>query len=165
MNCYTVSFFGHRIIKNFPDAEKSLEKIIHSLLREKEYVVFLVGRDGDFDQIVSSTVRHYKRTIRDDNCSLVWVMPYLTADYKHNETFYKDYYDEIEVYENKSYRHFKAAFQARNKYMVERSDLVVFYIDHNNGGAYQTMRYTQKKNISYINIYVEGTMNCGSSIL
>lgn len=27
----------------------------------KEYVKFLIGRDGEFDQLVASTVRRYKR--------------------------------------------------------------------------------------------------------
>ena len=45
-----------------------------------EYIEFLVGRDGEFDQLVSSTIRRCKRTIRDDNSSLVLVLPYMTAE-------------------------------------------------------------------------------------
>ena len=84
MRAYTVSFFGHRIIENSLDIERQLEAFVRSLLFEKEYVEFLVGRDGDFDQLVSSTVRRCKRIVRDDNSSLVLVLPYATAEFREN---------------------------------------------------------------------------------
>ena len=76
MKIYTVSFFGHRIIQDFSEAEEQVEDLVRNLLLEKDYVDFLVGRDGDFDQIVSSTVKRLKRLVRDDNSSLIWVLPY-----------------------------------------------------------------------------------------
>lgn len=56
MNPFTVCFFGNRIIENPTDAEKALNEFIPKLLRENAYVVFLVGRDGDFDQLAASAV-------------------------------------------------------------------------------------------------------------
>ena len=67
MNLFAVSFFGHRQVDDPFLIERQLESIIRELLLTKEYVEFLVGRDGEFDQLVSSTVRRCKRTIRDDN--------------------------------------------------------------------------------------------------
>lgn len=66
MNLFAVSFFGHRQVDDPFLIERQLESIIRELLLTKEYVEFLVGRDGEFDQLVSSTVRRCKRTIRDD---------------------------------------------------------------------------------------------------
>ena len=57
-----------------------MEALVHALLLEKEYVEFLVGRDGDFDQIVSSAVKRQQRLVRDDNSSLAWILPYPTAE-------------------------------------------------------------------------------------
>ena len=85
MNIFTVSFFGHRIIDNPFPVEEKLESLIRELLNRKEYVEFLVGRDGEFDQIVASTVRRCKRSVRDDNSALVLVLPYATAEYQNNE--------------------------------------------------------------------------------
>ena len=112
---------------------------------------FLVGRNGDFDQLVSSTIRRCKREIREDNSAHVWVLPYVTADYRDNEEDYRTYYDEIEVFDSAG-KHFKAAFQARNRNMVDRADLVVFCVERNEGGAYQTMRYAIQQGKPYINI-------------
>ena len=56
MDTYTVAFFGHRYIDNSFVVEERLEQLISDLLHAKQYVVFWVGRDGDFDQLVSSTI-------------------------------------------------------------------------------------------------------------
>lgn len=152
LDCYTVSFFGHRHIDDPFAAERKLERIIRGLLREKEYVEFLVGRDGEFDQLVSSAVKRCNRQIGGHNSALVWVLPYPTAELRDHEEDFRAYYDEIEVCASSSGKHFKAAFQARNRAMVDRSDLIVFYVEHQSGGAYQTMRYAMKREASFINL-------------
>ena len=92
MNLFAVSFFGHREVDDPFVIEQQLEVIIRELLHSKEYVEFLVGRDGEFDQLVSSTIRRCKRTIRDDNSSLVLVLPYMTVEYRNNEQAFHEYY-------------------------------------------------------------------------
>lgn len=151
METFTVSFFGHRYIDNPFPIEKALDELIGSLLQRKEYVEFLVGRNGDFDQLVSSTIRRCKREIRDNNSAHVWVLPYVTADFRDYEDDYRAYYDEIEVFDSAG-KHFKAAFQTRNRNMVDRADLVVFYVERKEGGAYQSMQYAIQQGKPYINI-------------
>ena len=53
---YTVCFFGHRQIDDFRLVEQKVETLIIKLLNEHEYVEFLVGRDGEFDQLVTSAI-------------------------------------------------------------------------------------------------------------
>ena len=84
MNIYTVSFFGHRIVPEFREAEKRVEALVHTLLLEKEYIEFLIGRNGDFDQIVSSVIKRQQRHVRDDNSALIWILPYSTAELRDN---------------------------------------------------------------------------------
>lgn len=152
LNIFSVSFFGHRIIENALKIENSLEELIRTLLREHEYVEFLVGRDGEFDQIVSSTIRRCKREYHSDKSAHIWELPYLTAEFRDNEESFRDYYDEIKVCETAAGSHYKNAHQTRNRAMVDRSDLVVFCIQHESGGAWQTMKYVRKQGIPYINI-------------
>ena len=152
MDVYSVSFFGHRVIEDPLTIEQRLEVLLRRLLTERSYVEFLVGRDGEFDQLVSSVVRRCKRTIRDDNSSLVWVLPYVTADYRDNEEDYRAYYDEIEICTISAEAHFKGAYQARNRAMVDRSDLAVFCIQHESGGSWQTMKYVRKQGMPHINL-------------
>lgn len=155
MDQYTVSFFGHRVIEDPLMIEKRLETLIRRLLKEKEYVEFLVGRDGEFDQLVSSVIRRCKRSVRDDNSSHVWVLPYPTADYRDNEDGYREYYDEIEICASSTGGHFKGAHQTRNRAMVDRSDLVAFCIQHESGGAWQTLKYAKKRSVLCINLAME----------
>ena len=152
LRLYTVSFFGHRIIEDFGRAETNAEALIRDLILQKEYVEFLVGRNGDFDQIASSAVKRSQRRIKADNSSLVWVLPYPTAELRNNEESFRVYYDEIEICDAAQNSHPKRAYQIRNRQMVDRSDLVVFYVEHNSGGTYQTMRYAQGKEKRIINL-------------
>ena len=152
LRLYTVSFFGHRIIEDFNRVEKKAETFIRDLILQKEYVEFLVGRGGDFDQIVSSAVKRFQRRIRADNSSLVWILPYPTAELRNYEESFSAYYDEIEICDAAQNSYPKRAYQIRNRQMVDRSDLVVFCVEHNSGGAYQTMRYAQKQGKQIINL-------------
>ena len=122
------------------------------MLREKEYIEFLAGRDGEFDQLVSSVIRRCKREYQSDNNAHVLVLPYSTAEFRNNEDSFWEYYDEIEICETAAVGHFKNAHQARNREMVDRSHLVVFCVQHESGGAWQTMKYARRQGAPLINI-------------
>jgi hypothetical protein len=152
MDIFTVSFFGHREISNPYEAEKQLENIAGSLIRSKEYVEFLVGRDGEFDQLASSTIRRTVRTYGSGNASLILVLPYATAEYRDNEKSFLDYYDDVEICPEAAESHFKAAIQVRNRCMIDRSDLVVCCIERRSGGAYKSVKYAEKTGRKIINV-------------
>ena len=152
MDIYTVSFFGHRQIYSQLLLDRLLDELIMQLLREHSYVEFLVGRDGDFDQLVSSAIKRCQRQYGHHNSSHIWVMPYSTSFFRDNEQACYDYYDEIEICEESSVKHFKAAFQIRNKHMVDRSNLVVLYVENTEGGAYQTMQYAIAQDKECLNL-------------
>jgi len=40
----------------------------------------------------------------------------------------------------------------RNREMVERADLIICYIEHNRGGAYQAIQYAEKRGKTIINL-------------
>ncbi len=155
LETFTVSFFGHRRINDVLRLEEVLEEIVCRLLREKEYIEFLVGRDGEFDRLATSIVKQCNRKMGTQNSTLVWVLPYPTAELRDNEESFRNYYDEIEICEASASAHYKAAIQIRNRSLVDRSDLVIFCVERKSGGAYQTMRYMMRKNIPLINISEE----------
>ena len=152
LSLYTVCFFGHRQVDDFQSAEQAVESLIENLLQEHGFVEFLVGRDGEFDQIVSSTILRLKKRTGKANFSLTWVMPYLKADYINNQESYDSYYDSVEICEQSAHAHPKAAIQIRNRAMIDRSDLCVFYVSKKKGGAYQTFRYAETTGIPIINL-------------
>ena len=152
MNIYTVSFFGHRELLQMWRYESVLEKYIRTLIDSHEYVDFLVGRDGDFDHLASSTIIKCAAALDYGNTRHILVLPYMRADYRDNEDAFLKYYDEVRICDASVGSHFKSAIQIRNRFMVDQSDLVISCILQNSGGAYKTIRYAEKQNRKIINI-------------
>ncbi len=150
----TVSFFGHRIIEDYRVAEEKLYELIRILIaNSKNEIEFLVGRNGDFDQMVSSVIRRLKKETGCENASLTLVLPYETAELRKNAEAFENYYDSIEICEASALCNPKFAIVARNRDMVDRSELVVFYVKNKSGGAYQTLKYAEKNQKRTINLY------------
>lgn len=106
MNIFTVSFFGHRQISNPLDVDNALVEEIKSLIRSKDYVEFLVGRNGDFDIMAASAVRRAQKELDYGNSSLVPVLPYTTKEYRENTAKFENYYNEIEICRQSADSHF-----------------------------------------------------------
>ena len=152
MDIYTVSFFGHREVERAAEIESKLDQLLHDLITQKQYVEFLIGRDGEFDLLAASAIRRATKQSGYGNTSLILVLPYMKAEYRDNEQSYLDYYDEVEICAESSEAHYKSAIQVRNRCMVDRSDLVVCCIQHNSGGAYKTVQYAEKCRKEIINL-------------
>ena len=157
LNIFTVAFFGHRYIDKTLRLEELLEEKIKRLIDEKEYVEFLVGRNGEFDKLVSSVIHKIRKTYRNDNNSLTLVLPYLTAEYNNNKKYFEEYYSDVEISYSASKSHAKSAIQIRNREMVDRADLIISYIEHNQGGAYKTVKYAMENNKEIINFAGDDT--------
>lgn len=152
MNIYTVSFFGHREMEHPFEIEKRLEAVITNLINKKDYIEFLVGRDGEFDQLASSTVCRVAKRLEYGNTALVLVLPYMRAEYRDNEDSFHEYYDEVEICGKSATAYPAAAFKKRNRSMVDRSDLVICCVERKEGGAYSTMRYAERSGKEILNL-------------
>lgn len=155
MNIYTVSFFGHREIEKPTEIENRLDKLLHDLINQKEYVEFLIGKDGEFDLLASSVIKRAIRSYGYGNTYFILVLPYMKAEYRDNEKNYLDYYDEVEICTESAKAHYKSAIQIRNRNMVDRSNLVVCCIQHKSGGAFKTIQYAKKQNCRIVNLAKE----------
>ena len=152
LKTYSVAFFGHRYVENTFEVSESLQREIRQLLSEKEYIEFLVGKNGEFDTVAASAVRRAKKEYRSDNSSLVLILPYSTAEYENNEESFLKYYDEVEICEDSQNVHYKSAITVRNQKIAERADCIICHIKRENGGAYAAVVYAKKlgKRIIYI---------------
>ena len=152
LDIFTVSFFGHRMLENALEVEKHLEVLLHDLIIQHEYVEFLIGRDGEFDLLAASAIRRAVSQYGCGNTTLTLVLPYLRAEYRDNEQNYLQYYDEVEICTESAAAHYKSAIQIRNRCMVDRSDLVIFCVQRQSGGAYGTLQYARKTGKQYLSI-------------
>lgn len=155
MNIYTVSFFGHRTIDCETEIEYRLDKLLHDLITQKEYIDFLIGRDGEFDLLASAAIKRAIRSYDCGNTHFTLVLPYMKAEYRDNEKEYLDYYDEVEICPESAEAHPKSAIQIRNRSIVDRSDLVICCIRRKSGGAYKTIQYARKQGKKVIDLAEE----------
>ncbi len=155
MDIYTVSFFGHRFVEYEMKIENRLDKLLYNLITQKEYVDFLIGRDGAFDLLASSAIKRAISKYSCGNTHFTLVLPYMKAEYRDNEQSYLDYYDEVMICFESVRAHPKSAIQVRNRDIVDQSDLVVCCIQHNSGGAYKTVKYAEKQGKKIVNLATE----------
>ena len=151
MEVYNVSLFGHRKRNDLMRLENRLSPIIKELILTKTYVVFMIGRNGEFDEYAASVIKRVTKECGRNNSDITLVLPYCVADIE----YYEEYYDSIVIPEILYGAHPKSAIKLRNRWMVEHSDKVIGYIEHENGGAYTAMKYAESLNKDCINIYRE----------
>lgn len=139
-------FIGHRNC-----SEITIEKItpyIEALIAEG-INTFYNGGMGQFDRTAARAVFLLKEKYPNIKNNIV--IPY------HNfKVFNKKLFDEIvapfaEQHESNIY--YISAIPKRNRYMVEQSSYALCYISGAPGGAVDTYKYAQSKNLKLINLY------------
>ncbi len=132
----TATFCGHSSVEQKNDVRSWLYKIIDDLIQQG-CTQFYLGGYGDFDNIAASVLYDIKSKLKGITSTLVLPYPDRKVDtHLYDGTLYPPL-------ENVPKRY---AILKRNQWMVDNSDIVVTYITHDWGGAYQTYEYAVKKN-------------------
>lgn len=84
MNIFTVSFFGHRYVDWGAETENRLDTLLRDLITQKEYIDFLIGRDGGYDLLVASAIKRAVHAYDYGNTHFTLVLPYMKAEYREN---------------------------------------------------------------------------------
>ncbi|MBQ6701677.1 MAG: hypothetical protein IJN17_01825, partial [Clostridia bacterium] len=100
----------------------------------------------------SSSVLRVRKNHRDDNSALILILPYTTAEYMNNKESFHTYYTDIEISRDASGAPPKTAIQIRNREMIDRADLIICYIEHEKGGAWQSVHYAMKQGKKIVNL-------------
>ncbi len=109
MEIYRVALFGHRQYHN-PSADRRLQMLLSSILREHTFVEFYIGRNGDFDLSAAAAIKTLQTSFGHEGGALILVLPYPTA----NDRYYADYYDDL-YYPIPRDTHYKQAITQRNR--------------------------------------------------
>ena len=144
-----ITFFGHKDFEANEEIEKRFDCILLESIRGKA-VDFYLGGYGKFDEFCYKKASEYKE--RNGTERLIFITPYITESYQKNHLRYlKERYDEI-VYPNLERVPQKYAISHRNKYMIEKADLVICYVVRSWGGAKQAYDYAKRKGKKTINL-------------
>ena len=153
------------------DLEKPLRDELERLVKEQSVTEFFTGGMGEFDELFARTVRSMKQDF--PSLRLVLVMPYLTRELSTGKQRYgaayggqiaratsvgpgrcwhEALYDEILIPAELDGVHPKAAIGLRNRWMVDRSDIVIAALHRDFGGAAEAVRYAEKRGKEVVRI-------------
>ena len=150
MEVFTVSLFGHRHISNPDKIRRQLTKLVEKLIREKKYVQFLVGHDGQFDEIAGEVISQAIRCSDYHTALLIMVLPYHRNELRNSE--YLRQYNQIEICPASSEVHVQDAFLIRNMQMIDRSDMIICCMEHEYGGTFRAVYYAGAKGRNVIQL-------------
>ena len=60
-----------------------------------------------------------------------------------NIEYYANYYESVIIPDCVYGAHPKSAINIRNRWMIDNTDLIIAYVEHNNGGAYEALKYAK----------------------
>ena len=137
-----VTFCGHSSIGKTEVLQKELETTLRSVLAQGA-ARFYFGGYGDFDRLAAETLHALKPAYA--GIDAVLVLPYI--DRKTETGIYsRTCYPPIEHVPR------RFAITYRNRWMVDMSDVVIAYVLHDWGGAYQTLCYAKKRGRTIIHL-------------
>ena len=139
-----ISFFGHSDFRKRDLYENTLIKNIKEISKHEPLTLFF-GEYGEFDRFAYSVCKNCNEISKHSH--FVFVTPYLND--KINE--YKSYYDEI-LYPPLEKVPLKLAIIYRNRWIVDNSDYIFFYVSRNFGGAHKAFEYAQKRGKNFLNL-------------
>ena len=144
-----VTFLGHRDFIPDNECKERMISIFDELVRDNA-VEFYLGGYGRFDDFAYSCCEIYAKA--HPKASLVFVTPYITEEYQRNhlaeieEKYHSIIYPEIEMVPK------RFAITYRNRYMVDKADLVICYVKREWGGAFQAIKYAIGRGKKVLNI-------------
>ena len=145
---YRIVLFGHRDFNHHNELESRLYPLLKDLISSKPFVQIYIGRNGEFDLYTATIIKRIQKSIGKDNNEFICVLPYS----EKNINDYENYYDYVTIPECIGTSHPKGAIAKRNRWMVEQADLFICYIERNEGGAYNALKYAEKLGKEIINL-------------
>ena len=132
--------FGHREV--FENISGQVEEAVLMAIKDG-CEVFYTGAMGEFDSLFSSAVRRAKKIY--PYIKLICVKPYMTNDINTDRGYYVAMYDDVIISDELAGIHYKAAIKARNRWIIDQSELVIVYTIREHGGAYEAKRYAERR--------------------
>ena len=129
----TVTFFGHRDTPK--ETEPALRLTLIDLIENKNATVFYVGNHGNFDAMVRRQLEDLSKTYP---IKYYVVLAYMPS--KKDEPDERSILpEEIETVPR------RFAINYRNKWMLNKSDIVITYVTHNFGGAWEFKQMAERQ--------------------
>lgn len=148
-------FTGHRPEKlslSETEVKPLLEKAIDAAI-ENDYTTFITGMAPGVDIWAAEIVLEKRK--HNAALHLICAVPHPGFERrktKYKEERYKKIIDNADYTQTISDRYFRACYQRRNEFMVDRSNLVIAVWNGTASGTKNTIDYARRKGIKVINV-------------
>lgn len=140
-----IAFCGHSTYSVAECDEIKIMDILEAEIGDRPCEIFLGGY-GNFDEFALQCGKKFKQ--KNPSVKIVLITPYLDA--KKTKSL-EHSYDSI-IYPELENVPFKYAISCRNKWMVEKADILISFVSHQYGGAYTMYSYAKRKNKKIYNL-------------
>ncbi len=150
----TVCFTGHRDIpaEKRKDILRALARTIGNLYLEG-YRTFCTGGALGFDTLAAAVVLMLKKKKSDVRLHLVLPCPDQANGWKQTDTdMYEAIKKEADEISFAAPRYERGCMHARNRKLVDNSNVCVAYITRTSGGTAYTVSYAKQHNLRIINV-------------
>ena len=147
-----ISFAGHSAICSGTRIKEIVKSQIVNKIPREEKVTFYLGGYGAFDEICAQVCRDLRKEYK--NIELVYVTPYISLSSQRNiKEMQRCGLCDTAIYPPLENVQPKFAISKRNEWMIANSDIVIVYISHSYGGAYNSFKFAQRKKKKIINVF------------
>ena len=142
---------GHRIINEDIDVEK-LRDIFINLIKKEKVNTFLVGMAVGFDTICFNLLQKIKK---EESIKIIACVPCRNQSKNFNKKEKIEYDKNIRLADHiilVSEEYTPYCMIKRNKFMVDNSTFIVYYLREDKGGTKRTVDYAIKQELGLISI-------------
>ena len=146
------SVFGHSKIEITKELENNLKSTFKMLIIQENVKYFYFGGFGEFDDLCHSIITELKNEYPEIYRIFCLSDPRHQRLSKRPKWLKDEDYEEI-TYLDLNFDYWYTRIYYRNCEIIDRSDFVVFYVNHTKqSGAYKALQYAIKKKKQIINI-------------
>lgn len=137
-----ITFCGHSKLSDHDIIQDQLTQELRALLDQENHKFYLGGY-GDFDLLAAKVLYELKPEYPE--LESILILPYL--DRQMDASLYDGtIYPPLENVPK------RFAISRRNKWMIEKADILIACVNHDWGGASKTLEYAVKKGLRIINL-------------
>ena len=145
-----ITFCGH---SNFCKSVIYMPIVLEMLeqMSKDEQIDFYLGGYGRFDEFAYECAATFKQ--KHANTGIFLITPYLDR----KRFFQNEKYDAV-IYPELEKVPLRFAISYRNKWMADKADLIIAYVNRSWGGAYQMYKYAESHKKTILNLGEEITV-------
>ena len=142
----TCSSFGHRFVLDIKSVKEQLKTLLEKMITQEGVDTFYLGEQGDFEIIAAEVLNELKPTYPFiQRIEILCFAEQLNRNSKIQSDAF-DYLDELDLCKR------RARTIKRNQWVIDNSDILIFYVNTPYGGAYQSYLYAKKKKKDIVNL-------------